>query len=97
MPGRTYWVYIMTNAHHTALHTRVTNDLGRRVEEHRSGKGGAFTRRYNISKLVYFEHCRDVREAIVRENQIKGGPRQKKIALVNDANPEWSDLSGDTA
>lgn len=87
----------MTNAHHTALYTGVTNDLGRRVEEHRSGKGSAFTRRYNISKLAYYEHCRAVREAIAREKQIKGGSRRKKTALLNGANPEWSDLSGDTA
>ena len=60
--------------------------------EHRSGKGGAFTKKYNVTKLVYFESGTDVREAIAREKQIKGGSRQKKIDLINSMNPKWNDL-----
>ena len=60
--------------------------------EHRSGKGGAFTRKYNVTKLVYFESGTDVRAAIVREKQIKGGSRQKKIDLISSMNPKWNDL-----
>ena len=87
-----YCVYIMTNAHHTTLYTGVTNNLQRRVLEHRSGKGSSFTKRYNLSKLVYFECGNDVNAALSREKQIKAGSRQKKIELVNEMNPEWKDL-----
>lgn len=92
MSDRQYCIYIMTNTHNTALYTGVTNDLQRRVLEHRAGKGGTFTKKYNISKLVYFECGDDVNAAIFREKQIKAGSRQKKIDLVNSINPEWDDL-----
>ena len=92
MSDKQYCVYIMTNAHNTALYTGVTNDLQRRVLEHRVGEGGAFTKKYNISKLVYFECGDDINSAIFREKQIKAGSRQKKIDLVNSINPEWNDL-----
>jgi len=82
----------MTNAHNTVLYTGVTNDLQRRVLEHKSGKGGAFTKRYNINRLVYFEATNRVEDAIAEEKRIKGGSRQKKIDLVNSINPEWNDL-----
>lgn len=82
----------MTNAHHTVLYTGVTNDLGRRVLEHKSGEGGGFTKRYNVDKLVYVEYGEDVNMAIYREKQIKAGPRQKKIDLINSMNPAWKDL-----
>jgi putative endonuclease len=87
-----YFIYIMSNAHNTVLYTGVTNNLYRRVMEHKSGKGGAFTKKYNVTKLVYFESGNDVKAAITREKQIKGGSRQKKIDLINSMNPEWSDL-----
>jgi putative endonuclease len=87
-----YYVYIMTNKHHTVLYTGVTNDLMRRVQEHRDGRGGSFTSRYNATKLVFYETCQDARSAIAREKQIKGGSRQKKLALVERMNPEWRDL-----
>jgi putative endonuclease len=70
----------------------VTNDLQRRVLEHREGKGGVFTKKYNVHKLVYFENGEDVSAAIFREKQIKAGSRQKKIDLINSINPEWKDL-----
>ena len=92
MRERQYHVYIMTNAYNTALYTGITNDLHRRVLEHRSGKGGTFTSRYRVTKLAYFESVEDVRVAISREKQIKAGSRQKKLDLINSMNPEWKDL-----
>ena len=91
MRDRQYCVYIMTNAHHTVLYTGVTNNLMRRVREHKAGKSG-FTKRYNVTKLVYYECGDDVNMAITREKQIKAGSRQKKIDLINSINPEWKDL-----
>ena len=91
MSDRQYCVYIMTNAHHTVLYTGVTNDLQRRVLDHREGKT-AFTKKYNVTKLVFFECGDDISVAIAREKQIKGGSRQKKLELINSLNPEWKDL-----
>jgi len=82
----------MTNTHNTVLYTGVTNNLQRRVVEHKSGKGSKFTSKYNVNKLVYFEWGNDVNFAILREKQIKAGSRKKKIDLVNSMNPEWKDL-----
>jgi len=87
-----YCVYIMTNPFNTVLYTGVTNNLQRRVLEHKSGKGSAFTRKYHINKLVYYEIGENVVSAINREKQIKGGSRQKKIELINSINPGWEDL-----
>lgn len=92
MNEKQYYVYIMTTKSNTALYTGVTNDLQRRVLEHRSGKGGLFTKKYKIYKLVYYEIGDDIRSAIVREKQIKAGSRMKKIALINSINPNWDDL-----
>ena len=88
-----YYIYIMTNTYNTVLYTGVTNNLPRRVNEHRTGKGGKFTSQYRITKLVYFETVEDVRIALSREKQIKAGSRQKKVDLINQKNPEWRDLS----
>ena len=85
-------VYIMTNKQDGVLYTGVTNDLKRRVFEHREDLVPGFTRRYNLHKLVYFETTSDAYSAIAREKQIKAGSRAKKIALVNASNPEWRDL-----
>ena len=93
--GREYTVYIMTNAHNTVLYTGVTNNLKRRVYEHKNGLGSAFVKKYNVHKLVYYESGDNVHSAIAREKQIKGGSRQKKIDLVNSLNPEWRDLYDD--
>ena len=87
-----YFVYIMTNQFDQVLYTGVTNDLFRRVEQHRSGKGAKFTSRYNLTKLVYYEVYEYVEDAILREKQIKGGSRQKKVDLVHMMNPDWNDL-----
>jgi len=88
-----YYIYILTNKHHTVLYTGVTNDLQRRVYEHRSGQGGAFTSRYHVHELVYYETCSDAQATIAREKQIKGGSRQTKIDLIEGMNPQWNDLS----
>ena len=90
---RKYWVYIMTNRWNTALYIGVTNNIARRVVQHKSGKGGMFTRKYNIGKLVYIEMTDDILSAIRREKQLKAGSRKKKNALITSANPEWRDLS----
>jgi putative endonuclease len=90
--GKEYCVYIMTNAHNTVLYTGVTNQLARRVNEHKTGLGGSFTKKYNVHKLVYYEVTDNIQAALAREKQIKGSSRQKKIDLVNSMNPEWMDL-----
>jgi putative endonuclease len=92
MMKRQYCVYILTNVNHTVLYTGVTNDLKRRVFQHKHKEGGVFTKRYNVNKLVFYEIGDDIQIAIMREKQIKGGSRQKKIDLINDVNPEWKDL-----
>ena len=92
MVGRHYCVYIMTNRHNTVLYTGVTNDLKKRAWQHREKLVEGFTKRYNVTKLVYYEVFDDVHAAIAREKQIKAGSRQKKIDLVNSMNREWRDL-----
>jgi putative endonuclease len=85
----------MTNKLNTTLYTGLTSDLSRRVYEHKIGTGSKFTRKYKITKLVYYETTLDAEAATKREKQIKGGSRQKKIDLINSINPEWRDLSED--
>jgi putative endonuclease len=82
----------MTNRTRT-LYTGVTNNLKRRVYEHKHKLIEGFTKKYNITRLVYYEATPDVRSAIAREKQIKGWLRSKKIALIESVNPEWRDLS----
>ena len=89
---RQYFVYMMTNRSRT-LYTGVTNDLDRRVEQHRSKLVPGFTSKYNITQLVYWEAYNDVRDAIAREKEIKGWLRKKKIAMIESVNPQWDDLS----
>ncbi len=89
-----YYVYIMTNKSRT-LYTGVTNDLSRRVYEHKHKLVSGFTARYNLTRLAYYETTSDVDAAIAREKQIKGWLRRKKIALVETVNPEWKDLSAE--
>ena len=93
MAGR-YFVYLMTNRSGT-LYTGVTNDLERRVYEHKQGIGSEFTSKYAIRYLIYYEECGDVRDAIAREKEIKGWRRAKKMALIKSVNPDWRDLSAD--
>lgn len=93
MARKTYWTYLLASRTRV-LYVGVTNDLARRVEEHRAGRGGAFTKRYRVRRLVYAEEHADVRDAIRREKQVKGWRRERKVALVEAANPEWRDLAG---
>jgi len=90
-----YYIYIMTDKSNTVLYTGVTKDLKRRVFEHKEKLIDGFTKRYNIIKLVYYEIFRDIESAILREKQIKGGSRAKKITLVNSMNSAWKDLYED--
>ncbi len=87
-----YYVYIMTNISNSVLYTGVTNDLVRRVYEHRNKLIKGFTYRYDITKLVYYEMGEGAYGAISREKQIKAGSRKKKIELINSMNPDWKDL-----
>ena len=91
--SKTYYVYILTNKRHTVFYTGITNNLERRVWEHKQKIIQGFTKKYNIEKLVYFEVFEDVLEAIRREKQIKDWVRRRKIALIEKMNPEWKDLS----
>ncbi len=92
MDKKLYYVYIMTTISNTALYTGITNNLQRRILEHRTDNGSLFTKKYKLYKLVYFESGESVTAAITREKQIKGGSRNKKIDLINSINPEWEDL-----
>jgi putative endonuclease len=87
-----YYVYIMANKSRT-LYIGVTNNLERRVYEHKAKLVDGFTRRYNINRLVYFENTNDISAAIEREKEIKGWVRRKKVALIHTLNPAWIDLS----
>jgi len=82
----------MTNKTNSVLYTGVTNDLKRRVYEHKEKLIEGFTKRYNVVKLVYYETFNDIESAIMREKRIKGGSRQRKVQLVNSMNSEWHDL-----
>ena len=90
--GHQYYVYIMTNKNNRVLYTGITNDLKRRVYEHREKFVSGFTGKYNVTKLVYYEILEDPENAILREKQIKAGSRQKKIHLIKSFNKEWNDL-----
>ncbi len=90
-----YYVYIVTNSVNTVLYTGVTNDLARRVFEHKNKLVKGFTSRYGIGKLAYYEASENVQSAIAREKQIKGLLRAKKVALIEGMNPRWRDLSLD--
>ncbi len=87
-----YWVYIMVSESGT-LYTGVTNDILRRVLEHKRKLAGGFTAKYGVDRLVYFEQADRPNEAIAREKQIKGWRRARKLALIRSANPKWEDLS----
>jgi putative endonuclease len=94
MRARTFYVYIMAGGFRT-LYTGVTNNLERRVFEHKRKVVPGFTSKYNINRLVHFEAFGDIRAAIQREKQIKGWLRMKKVALIVSHNPTWRDLSQD--
>ena len=84
----------MTNKNNSVLYTGVTSELKERIEQHKLKKHPeSFTARYSLNKLVYYEWCNTIGEAIDREKKIKGGSRKKKLDLIISANPEWNDLS----
>ena len=86
------YVYILTNKSNRVLYTGVTNNLKRRVYEHKTKRNKGFTYCYNVDRLVYFEYFTSIRTAIAREKQIKAGSRRKKLELINRLNPDWRDL-----
>ncbi|UCE33537.1 MAG: GIY-YIG nuclease family protein [Deltaproteobacteria bacterium] len=90
--SRQYYVYIMTNKYNTVLYTGITNNLKRRIYEHKEKLVAGFTNKYNLTKLVYYEVFDDPETAISREKQIKAGSRQKKTQLIDSMNKEWRDL-----
>ena len=94
MRERSYFTYIMASRSHT-LYIGVTRDLQKRVFEHKWKEHDGFTERYNCDRLVWFETHRDVHDAIAREKQLKGWRREKKIALIEQMNRAWLDLSRD--
>jgi putative endonuclease len=92
MKDRRYYVYILTNDFNTLTYTGVTNDLKRRVWQHKEKIADSHTKKYRISKLVYYEACEYVISAIEREKQIKAGSRENKNNLIAGMNPGWKDL-----
>ena len=87
-----YYVYMMSNIS-KMIYTGMTNNLSRRVNDHKQKRNDGFTKRYNIHRLVYYEEFQDVRKAIAREKEIKGWRREKKVKLIEGINSQWKDLS----
>jgi putative endonuclease len=92
---KTYFIYILASKRNGTLYVGMTNDLIRRVYEHKSGLIEGFTKKYSIDKLVYYESTTNVNEAILREKRLKKWKREWKIELIEKSNPEWRDLLGD--
>ena len=90
---RRYYVYIISNRYRTVFYTGMTNDLERRIWEHKSGEGSNFTSRYRVTDLLYYEEFSQVKEAISREKQLKRWGRRKKLDLIKTLNPEMVDLA----
>ncbi|HEX4441588.1 MAG TPA: GIY-YIG nuclease family protein [Thermoanaerobaculia bacterium] len=88
----TYWVYILASKRRV-LYVGISNDIERRLAEYRSGESRGFVTRYNVHRLVHVEEFTDPVAAIEREKQIKGWVRRRKVALIEETNPEWNDLS----
>ena len=95
MKDRQYYVFVLTNSNNNVLYVGMTNNLERRVFEHKSKLVEGFTEKYNLTKLVYYEMTGDVQSAISREKQMKNWHREWKINLINESNPGWKDLSGE--
>lgn len=89
---RTYAVYLLASKRNGTLYIGVTNDLIKRVWQHKQKEVPGFTEQYNVSQLVYYEFHRDIQEAIAREKKLKNMVRRKKIALIEEENPNWKDL-----
>jgi putative endonuclease len=93
--NKQYYVYMMTNENNTVLYIGVTNDLKRRVFEHKSRTGSVFTKKYRATKLVYYEPCENIEGAISREKKLKGSSRLRKVRLINGFNKPWRELYDD--
>jgi putative endonuclease len=89
---KNYYLYIVTNKKHGTLYTGITDNLTRRIYEHKIGIFDSFTKKYNLSKLVYFEHMYDINATILREKRMKKWKREWKIKLIESLNPDWKDL-----
>jgi putative endonuclease len=92
MNDRHYYVYILSNKYHTVYYIGVTNNIVKRVFEHKHKLADSFTKKYNISELLYFEDYSDIKEALNREKQIKDYRRSKKLSLIEKLNPGYKDL-----
>ena len=90
---KTYYVYMLANKTNSVLYTGITSNLQRRISEHKQKLVEGFTKKYNVTKLVYYEETGDVLSALTREKELKGWNREKKNKLINSVNLEWSDLS----
>ena len=90
-----YYVHIVTNHTQTVLYIGVTSDIEGRLWEHANGEGSKFTRKYQVNRLVFYEHFREVRDALAREKQLKGSTRAKKESLLRTMNPNYADLAAD--
>jgi putative endonuclease len=95
MRNHDYWVYILTNKRCTTLYIGITNNIVRRLYQHRYGQVKGFTRRYHLNRLVWLEHFRNANDAIACEKKLKGWRRSRKVALIEQTNPQWLDLSDD--
>jgi len=92
---KVYYVYILASKRNGTLYIGVTNDIGRRISEHKSGQVKGFTKKYGINILVWYEDTPDIASAIEKEKQIKKWNRDWKLSLIEENNPEWNDLSND--
>jgi len=90
---RQYYVYILTNKNNRVLYIGITNDLPRRIYEHKNKLINGFTKKYNLNKLIYYETTEDIFSALEREKQLKNWHREWKLNLINNFNPKWIDLS----
>lgn len=95
MTGKTYYVYILASQRNGTLYTGVTSDLVTRIHQHKEGVVEGFTKKYGVKTLVYFEACTEVEAAIAREKTVKHWPRKKKLAAIEQDNPDWRDLYAD--
>ena len=95
MSARKYYVYILSSKRNGTLYIGMTNNLRRRVEEHKQGLIPGFTQKYKVNLLVYFEEYNDPRDAIAREKQLKWWRRKWKLELIESINPEWKDLTAE--
>lgn len=90
--SKKYFVYLLANKINTVIYTGVTSDIRKRIIQHKKGLFPGFTKKYNVHKLVYCEEFNDIRDAILREKQIKAGSRAKKVTLIEKNNKDWKDL-----